>query len=549
MNEHSDTAPDGADVGLIGRRLSRRQMLKTLGGGVFMMTAGGALLDACSSTSTKKAASSTTTKAAAPAAATLTVLIHADPIALDPIKYNAGSIERPYRQVVETLYEWTIDKKIVPLLAASLPTVSSDQLTYTIPLRSGISFHNGKAFDAGDVVFTYEQCMNPKNSSIWLPNLGKVKSVTAKDAHTVVVELSEVFTPILSAMALIPIVPSNVPYNDKTYARSLIGTGPFVFDRWDQGVGIYFSKNPKYWQTGYPKADKLVFKVESSDATQIAELVGGTAQMMAKVAAKDVDVIKSRGGKVFVLEKSSIIDYMYPNVQKGHWTADVNARLAVAWAIDRAQVLQTVFNGIGVPESTLPQKGAEYYDDALGQYFGSKPDVAKAKAYVAKAGGAPSKPLQLVVLGGPVTTPTAPIVQENLAAIGVKSTISDLGEEPALAKLFAQDFDLFLLEVTAQQSTGFGSYIAYLAVYPGAFANFNKFNDPTMTALASKAVSVTSDAEKAAAWKAVQQEWVKQVPQVQICTSHYIEGGSKSLTGYQPVDLCQLWNLKSASVS
>jgi peptide/nickel transport system substrate-binding protein len=548
MSNDGDDGLGGAASWARGAQLSRRQLLKTLGGGMLVMTAGGTLLDACSSTSTKKAASGSTTKSTSSETATLTVLIHNDPIALDPIKYNAGTIERPYRQVVETLYEWTIDKKIVPLLAAAMPTISSDQLTYTVPLRTDVTFHNGKSFGADDVVYTYEQCMDPKNSSIWLPNLGKVKSVTAKDAHTVVVELTEVFTPTLSAMALIPIVPSNVPYNDKTYARSLIGTGPFVFDRWDQGVGIYFSKNKKYWQAGYPKVDKLVFKVEPSDATQIAELVGGTAQMMAKVASKDVGVIKSRGGQVFVLENSSIIDYMYPNVQAGRWTADVNARLAIAWAMDRSQVLQTVFNGIGVPESTLPAKGAQYYDATLGQFFGSKPDLAKAKAYLAKAGGPPSKPLELVVLGGPVATPTAPIVQENLAAIGIKSNISDLGENPALAALFAEKFDLFLLEVTAQQSTGFGSYIAYLAVYPGAFANFNKFNDPTMTALASKAVSVTSDAEQAAAWKAVQQEWVKQVPQILLCTSHYIEAGSKSLTGYQPVDLCQLWNLKSASV-
>lgn len=405
MSNDGDDGLGGAASWARGAQLSRRQLLKTLGGGMLVMTAGGTLLDACSSTSTKKAASGSTTKSTSSETATLTVLIHKDPIALDPIKYNAGMIERPYRQVVETLYEWTIDKKIVPLLAAAMPTISSDQLTYTVPLRTDVTFHNGKAFGADDVVYTYEQCMDPKNSSIWLPNLGKVKSVTAKDAHTVVVELTEVFTPTLSAMALIPIVPSNVPYNDKTYARSLIGTGPFVFDRWDQGVGIYFSKNKKYWQAGYPKVDKLVFKVEPSDATQIAELVGGTAQMMAKVAAKDVGVIKSRGGQVFVLENSSIIDYMYPNVQAGRWTADVNARLAIAWAMDRSQVLQTVFNGIGMPESTLPARGAQYYDATLGQFFGSKPDLQKAKAYLAKAGGPPSKPLELVVLGGPVATP------------------------------------------------------------------------------------------------------------------------------------------------
>jgi len=534
--------------------LDRRSALKAIGGGIFV-AAGSGLLGACSSSSSHSGASTTTAASSATSSGgsrtggTLTVLIDVDPIALDPIKYNASTIERCYRPVVESLYEWTRDKTIVPLLASGMPQISTDGLTYTVPLRSDVTFHNGKAFGSDDVVYTYQQVMNPSNGSIWLPNLGKVKTVTATDPTTVTITLTEPFTPLLSAMALIPIVPSNIPYNTTAYARTVVGTGPFKFVSWQQGVALTYVKNDSYWDTSLPKSDKLVLSIVPDAETRIADLVGGTGQIMDNVQPKYVSLLKSKGMVVDVENQSSTIDYMYPNVLPGHWTANVNARLALAWAINRQEILNQVFDGLGVPESTLPMDGAQYYDPTVGRYFGSAPDLTKAKQYLQMAGGPPSKPLDLVILEDEVATPTAPIVQQNLEAIGVPVNLISLAETPALARLFSLQYDLFLLDVTAQQSTGYGSYIAYLAVFPGAFANFNKFNDPTMTQLVSTAVSVQGDAAQAAAWKAVQEYWVKVVPQIMFVTGRYVEAVRPNVSGYVPTGMTQLLNLKYASVT
>jgi peptide/nickel transport system substrate-binding protein len=518
--------------------MSRRTLLKTMGGGLFLAIAGGGLLEACGSSSSPTAETGT-----------LTVLTAINPPALDPIKYNAAPQEEMYRQVVESLYQWTASKTIIPVLASAMPTVSSDRLTYTIPLRRGVKFQNGKTFDAADVVYSYKQIMLPSNASIWLPDLAKVRSITATDPNTVTLVLTEPFEPLLSAMALLPIVPSNVPYTPTVYERNLIGTGPFKFDSWEQGVAVNFSKFDGYWNKGLPKADKLTFRIVTSPATMVANLAAGTAQLIDSVPYPDISVLKSRGAVVDVLEDSSVLVYMYPNLQAGKWTANVNARLAVAWAMNRQEILSQVCEGIGVSESTLPMFGAQYYDRTVGDFFGSTPDIAKAKQYVSAAGGPPSAPLEIVVLADSITTPTAPIVQQNLEAIGVPSKIISLATTPALNRLFAQSYDLFLIDVTAQQSSGFGSYIAYLGAYPGAFANFNKVNDPTLTELLSKAVTETTPDGKKAAWKAVQEAWVQKVPQIQLVTSHQVEATSRSLHGYTPTGLCQLYNLKYAYVS
>ncbi|GEM_PF-2200667 len=528
--------------------IRRRDVLRTFGGTVLAAAAAGTLVDACSSSSSSSAATSASASAGSPSKV-INVVIPADPPALDPVKYNAHEIERVYRQVTEQLYQWNANKTITPLLASAMPTVSADGLTYTVPLRSGITFHNGKPFDSSDVKYTYEQILKPANGSIWLAALGLVDSVSAPDPRTVVVKLKAPYTPLLSSMALIPIVPSNVAYTPTVYARSLIGTGPFKFVDWAQGVSIQLTRNRQYWQAGLPKSAGITFSIVATDASQIADLASNTDQLIAEVSARDVSVLRSHGATMFVEDESSIIDYMYPNLGPGKFTANVNARLAIAWAINRGQVIQQVFAGIGNPESTLPVHGAEFYDAALGGYFGTSPDVAKAKSYLAKAGGPPSKPLDIVVLSDDITNPTAAIVQQNLKAVGIPAVITSLGETAALARLFAQNYDLFLLDVLAQESTGFGSYIAYLATYPGAFANFNKFSNPEMTRLATQAVTVTSSAAQAAAWKAVQEAWLTMMPQILICSSRYIEAASSGLRGYQPTGLAQLENLKYASVA
>jgi ABC-type transport system substrate-binding protein len=270
---------------------------------------------------------------------------------------------------------------------------------------------------------------------------------------------------------------------------------------------------------------------------------------MDNVPPKYVGTLRSRKMIVDVEQTSSVLIYMYPNVQPGKWTANADARLALSWAINRQQILDDVFAGYGVPESTLPMDGAQYYDPTLGRFFGSKPNLAKAKSHLHAAGGPPSKPLDVVVLTDNLTSVAAPIVQQNMEAIGVPVNLISLAETPALARLFAQQFDLFVLDVTAQQSTGYGAYIAYLAVFPGAFANFNKFNDPLLTSLVSRAVAVRGSSAQAAAWRAVQAAWVDLVPQILFVTGRYVEAWNPSVRGYAPTGLTQLWNLKYASVA
>ncbi|HVB46698.1 MAG TPA: ABC transporter substrate-binding protein [Streptosporangiaceae bacterium] len=495
--------------------VNRRQLLRGAGAGIAFFVAGPTLLEACGGGASSGSAGKAPVKGGILVVSDLT-----EPPALDPVKYNSHTIEVVYRQVTEQLYQWTDQKTIVPLLAASMPAISADGLTYTVKLRQGVTFHNGKAFDSSDVKYSYEQMQNPKNGSIWLPGVQFIKSIDTPDPATAVITLSQVFTPLISKLALLPIVPSNVPYNATVYARSLIGTGPYKFVSWQQGTQLVLKKNKAYWDTGVPETDGITFQFTTSEATRVAAVASGSANLVYQLDPHDVSVLKSRGVSVSVLENSSQLNYMYPNLSAGKATADVNLRQAIAWAIDRKAIISQVFAGYAVPDATLPANGAQYYDTAIGQSISL--DLAKAQSYLKAAGGPPKSPLSLVVLASPTAPAVTTIVQENLAKIGINTDVTVLQIAPALQKLFTGDYDLFFLDVLYQESTGFAGDIAYLATTPGAFSNFNHANDKQLYKLALHAVSVPDGPEAQAAWRAVQQRWVEYLPQINLVTSRVI---------------------------
>lgn len=519
--------------------INRRQLLRGAGAGLAFFVAGPTLIEACGSSGSTAAHTSRK-------GGTIVISDLTEPPALDPVKYNAHTIEIVYRQVTEQLYQWTPEKAIAPLLATSMPTISSDGLTYTVKLRQGVTFHNGKSFDSSDVKYSFEQMQLPANGSIWLPAVLFIKSIDTPDPATVVLTLTQPFTPMLSKLALLPIVPSNVPYNATVYAKSIIGTGPYTFVSWQQGTQLVLKKNKSYWDHGMPESDGITFDFTTSEPTRVAAIASGSANLVYQLDPHDVSVLKRRAGvTIDVLANSSQLNYMYPNLSAGKPTADVNLRQAIAWAIDREAIIRQVFAGYAVPDATLPANGAQYYDTAIGQSISL--NLSKAKTYLQAAGGAPKSPLSLVVLASPTASAVTTIIQENLTKLGITTNVTVLQIAPALQKLFTGDYDLFFLDVLYQESTGFAGDIAYLATTPGAFSNFNHVNDKQLFDLAVHAVTVPDGPQAATAWRAVQQRWVEYLPQINLVTSRVIYATNG--LNITPSSMADLRELKTATLS
>jgi peptide/nickel transport system substrate-binding protein len=165
-----------------------------------------------------------------------------------------------------------------------------DPTTLTFTLRPGVKFHNkapvnGRAVTAEDVKFSYERLLGSPFSYVNLFN--SIQSVQAPDAQTVVMKTKTPDATLLQHIALgmawvtakeagqpDPKSAAGLSYKD---ASTAIGTGPFMLEKYQSGVTESLVRNPDYFESGFPYADRVEFQILPDKATQVAALRTGKA--------------------------------------------------------------------------------------------------------------------------------------------------------------------------------------------------------------------------------------------------------------------------------
>jgi len=127
--------------------------------------------------------------------------------------------------------------EIVPHLAAQPPEVSADELTWTVTLKRGVTFSDGTALTAADVVATYEAIADPATASPIAGDLVNLEKVEATDDHTVVFRLraSQVSfrTALLIGIAPKAMITTGQKVEESPLNQKPIGTGPYVVESYD----------------------------------------------------------------------------------------------------------------------------------------------------------------------------------------------------------------------------------------------------------------------------------------------------------------------------
>ena len=379
-----------------------------------------------SSTSPSAAAPGTTgpavatpvvTPAVTPAAAggTIVVGLDGDMVFADPALTSDGNSLYVAAQVIQGLVglkPGTISE-IIPVLAAALPTVSTDGKVYTFKLRTGVKFHDGTTFDAAAVKFNYDRWKAfPKgdlqdNAYYYGAVFGgfgadsNLVSVDAPDATTVVFTFKtpqsnflisqtlQVFG-IESPAALQKDKADTTPLKDNKYAQgqgeSMVGTGPFKFSEWVPGDHITLVKNADYYDAaGMAKLDQITFKPMGDSTAKLQALQSGSIDLAETISPADVATAKSSGLTILDRGQSCNLGYLGLNQSVGGKAtiyANKNVRLAIAQAVNKQGYIDAFYAGQGkVPQSWLPAATTGYKAETMPTY-----DVTKAKASLTAAG-------------------------------------------------------------------------------------------------------------------------------------------------------------------
>lgn len=308
-----------------------------------------------------------------------------------------------------------------PKLAKSF-SISSDGTTYTIKLRHGIKWSDGKPITADDVVFTWNDIIfaglgdTSTRDSIVIDN--KLPTVRKIDNYTVEFITPKPFAPFVRMLST-PIAPKHIfmPAVKKgnTYFDSFLSTntkpkdfvvsGAFKLKEYVPAQRVVFERNPNYYeintkQQKLPYLDKLVYLI-----------VGDLNNEVLKFEAKELDVISLQGSKVarykslephsdfklYNLGPDTGTMYLsmnlnnrkdnkgkyYVNTDKQTWFQDLNFRTAVDYAIDRKNMVLNIANGIGAPLFTPESLNSIYLNKKLKPY---DKNLDKSKELLKKSG-------------------------------------------------------------------------------------------------------------------------------------------------------------------
>ena len=255
------------------------------------------------------------------------------------------------------------------------PNAAAD--VWTVRLKQGLEFHNGKTVTADDVLFSIRRLLDPKTGATAAAQLGALDMKASKtlDERTVEFHLkrpTSFFDQILSD--IVYIVP--VGYNPK----KPVSTGPWKLISYKPGQQTVLEPFANYWGVK-PKLDRLVIVELPDDSARVNALLSGQVDAINQVPFAQVPVLQANGNLQTVVSPTAAWNPITMRVDTAPFN-DVRVRQAIRLVMDREQAVKTALFGQGIPAS-------DYYgrfDPAAGTGLKRTPDIERAKSLLKAAG-------------------------------------------------------------------------------------------------------------------------------------------------------------------
>jgi peptide/nickel transport system substrate-binding protein len=357
-------------------------------------------------------------------------------------------------------------------------TTSSDGKTWTFTVRSGVKFSDGVPLTAADVAYTYNRVLHgTAESTNWISYLNGVSSVTAPNATTLVMKLKKpsATLPLLP----IPIVPEHVwkhvsESQIKSYGaepqggKPVVGSGPFrLVQGTADGQTFKFEANPDYWG-GAPHIDEVIFQFYKNDDSAVQALIKGEADFVEGITALEVKSLQGKPGidahngnspgfDEIAFNSGSVDLKGKPIGNPNPAVLDPKFRHALGYALNLPQLIQKVYQGAGLPGTTIvPPNYTEYHwEPPADQKYTF--DLDKAGQLLDEAGytmgsdgkrtlpdGKPIGTLRLAARSdSPTSLHTMDYFKQWLSDLGIDSEVSTYSSSQLTDEIYKGNFDAF----------------------------------------------------------------------------------------------------------
>lgn len=491
-------------------------------------------------------------------------------LAYDTTSWTAG------RLLYDQLVEYDSGTNLVPGLAAEMPTISADGLTYTFSLRPGIKFYKAdgsvlRDVTADDVVFSLNRILDPNlkpNPSPVGPAFfsiiegaqdvldGKTPTASglkAVDASTVEIKLAKPDKRLLNILAMQfgSVIPAESGLDATAFGKAPIGTGPYHLASYQQGSLATFTANQDYWGTPAKNGGVEIrigidpnTQLQQAQANQL-DLMGDQLPAGAFTATVNDPTLKDR-----ILRRTDValfyvtMDTSGPNKA----LANVKVRQAINHAIDKENLVK-VQNGRGGPINCILPPNMPGFDPTCNPY---PYDVEKAKALMTEAGFGDGFKTQIYTDTTDLSKAMVESIQQDLSKLGITAeivqqewsvllgTISTPHEAPMVYVGWFQDFP---------DPSDFIDPILSCASAVAGGANASWYCNEANDALSAQALSEQDDATRLTMYQDLQKKIMADAPWVPGTLSETVVLSSDRVIGFNPLHPVYPFDLRNVTVT
>jgi ABC-type transport system substrate-binding protein len=471
---------------------------------------------------------------------TLLVGYSTEPTSFDPPKaWSTMDWGTAAQLLYNGVYVFDEDNNIAPDLAADMPEISDDGLTYTIRLKEGVLFHNGRELVADDVKYSLERNAKPDsgtwNASAPLSNIvggqavidgeaDTAEGIRVIDDHTLEFQLVEPDAYFVTGFTLVTnfIVPQeSVEEFGEDFSFNPVGTGPFKMTEWIPGERVVFERNPDYFIEGLPYLDSIVYEIGADPEVSLLRYERGEIDVIADgIPGGEIGRVATDPvlGDEFLNTNTYLTAFIGFNLETPPFD-NPDVRQAIAMAIDRDRLVQLASN---TARPTYDWYPPSHYNCSAGTENVKYPyDPEAARQLLADAGHADGIDLEgrfRVVRPWLARIPEA--IQQDLEAIGIRVELLQL--EQAVSTEMIESGELaFYLEGWGASFPDPFNYATELFLTGSTYSNRWHYSNPEVDALITEARQNTDPESRCEQWLQMQELVMEDLPAIPLLVVGY----------------------------
>ena len=481
-----------------------------------------------------------------------------EPTVLNPLMLHIEVDDGVHFSIFDPLFYTESDGTIRPRLAVEVPSqqnggISADGLEWRIKLRDDVKWHDGTPFTAEDVKFTLELIVNPDFRAWRTGGHDLVRDITVVSPTELTWRMEKPFSPYLSFLTETFIVPKHAwdgaaDVNEVAFNHAPIGTGPFKFANRVPGDHLELAANTGYFDEG-PFVERLVFKYIPDLTVLYTQFKSGDIDLVGLqyITPDNYEDAKTIPGRTIELAGSPSVEMILFNVERPQFK-DPAVRKAIYAAIDKQEIIDTLYYGLPSPTESFLPRGTFYYNpDLPEQVF----DIEAAKTILDEAGWLPGADgvrekdgirlsfINATTSGNHLREQAQQFIQQTLRQAGIEMKIENMPAAVIWGEYWVQSqFDSVLVGISfrigADPDVTNRLASTSTPAKGGKGSNFGQYANPEVDRLLLEGTQVFDPEKRREIYFRIQEIVREDLPFLPLYNDNRVHGWKSGLEGVRP---------------